>query len=626
MRSPRHGAAPAGRLRARGQPVDGGETLKGYLLRLTEANGYADPSWVEGPSLLPRGYATRPSDLAGLSRLTGVDADRLSRLACWPVPGRAARVAFGPGGPVSPSVLDLVHPKVCVACLREAAWARREWDVAVLLACPRHGVPLLDACTACGSRLAWRRSALARCACGSDLSEPQAEAPARLVALSRMLADLAAGRRPCLPYAAPVRDLDAAARLAWFVASDLSADPGGWRSLHMSKPRVTAAAAAVEAAPVLLDWPGGLHAWLAGRHRPAATGAGVRAAFGAVLHRLMASLRGPGFAFLHEEIRNWLADEWRGGHVKPWSPLFAPRGGARVLSGRQAAERLAVRPDRVAGLIAAGTLGGESRRAGSRRVHLVPVEAVEELERRSAATLPVERVAHRLGVSRGQAARLARSGLLDAAPGLHGRARGRSFEEGALAALGDRLARQASPPPANAGDGRTLAELSRSRRTDFVELLRGVLDGRLAVWRSAAPAAAPVFERYCASPARAVEQRRAAGSPAAPDECLSVREAAAALGMSVRMVPILVGAGCLEAAPAARGGAPRIGKRSITAASVSAFHGRFAMSRELAEAGGTSTRAVVQRLAAAGVVPVVRQLPARGVSAVWRRADCGRAW
>jgi TniQ len=616
---------PSRRLRVRSQPIGQEESLNGYFLRLAEANGYVDPALLEGLAGLPRGCVmTRPCDLTAASRIAEVDEDVLRQLVCWPAVTRGGCIDFGRGGPVSTSVLDLVHPKICIACLREAAWVRREWDIRLLLACPRHGFLLLDACPSCGKRLSWRRPGLSRCACGTELLGVDAEAaPSMIVDLARKLSDLAAGHASPDSGAGPLDTLDVAVRLAWFVACDLSAVGGEWRSQYMSKPPVRVAIAPVEAAAsVLLEWPNGLHAWLDRRPRAQTRGTGVRATFGPLFHRLLNSLQGPSFAFLHDEVRRWLADEWKGGHVKPWSRLFTSSACAHVLSGKEAAKRLRVSPARIVYLCAEGVLAGESRRAGSRRVHLIPIEAVENLERRTAASLSAAQIAGRIGISVGQTERLAKAGLLGATSSLPGRPRGMRFEEAALADLETQLERRVAADYLGGTDALTLAELSKRRQVAFAEILRDVLDGELSVGRASAPAGAPLMERYHASPARVVERRRARASGKPVVECLCEREIAVALGIAVRMVTVLVRAGCLQSID--RTCDRVIGKRSVTAASITTFRTSYVMSRELALAHATSTRVIVQRLAALGVEPVVRSDTGRGVSGVWRRIDCER--
>jgi hypothetical protein len=217
----------------------------------------------------------------------------------------------------------------------------------VVVACHRHGVMLIDTCPTCGARLTWRRPGVACCSCHTNLLSADAvAAPSALLALAKTVDDLVAGHSPGVAVA-PISDAGAALRLVWFIASDLASGRTGWRSFHMTKPRIADIAHPVAAAaPVLLDWPGGLRAWLASRVDPAPKGGGVRAVFGPVLHRMLTSLYGPSFAPLHAEVRTWLAS-WDGGRVKPWSPLYAPRMDADTLTGAEAARRLGVTGTRI---------------------------------------------------------------------------------------------------------------------------------------------------------------------------------------------------------------------------------------------------------------------------------------
>lgn len=59
-------------------------------------------------------------------------------------------------------------PKVCPACLREADYYRRYWDLLPFTSCPAHGVVLIDSCPGCGRRLSWVRKKVSVCRCGYD--------------------------------------------------------------------------------------------------------------------------------------------------------------------------------------------------------------------------------------------------------------------------------------------------------------------------------------------------------------------------------------------------------------------------------------------------------------------------
>ncbi|WP_370655792.1 TniQ family protein [Paracraurococcus lichenis] len=592
-------------LLVRTQPVGADdEGLPEYLLRVATANGYSDPTWLLGEGR--KAACAGPSGLEALARLTGAEP---SALAAAAVPPR----------PLPDDIVNAVHPKLCIACLRASPWLRRLWSIRVVLACPEHCSMLLDACPRCGTRLTWRRRGLGQCTCRHDLlTATQVAALPVLVDLAAVIAGLCAGRCPNDSRLAPVPDATAAAQLVWFVASDIAERHTGWRSFHMAKPGSAEIVSAVSAAaPVLLDWPDGLQAWLRSRAELVANGVGVRATFGPVLHRLMASLRGPEFAFLHAEVRRWLADDWRGGHVKPWSPLYAPPRPGKLLTGVEAAERLGVTPSRVPRLVAAKLLDARTSRAGSRVFHLVPEPAVTALLARSAAALTLEAAAGRLGVTAGQVERLARAGLIRVLRSPPGRPRGVYVEPGALNELEARLDAACGRPRQSGAADCTLADLSERGRAALVPTLHCILVGTLSVARCDVGPGAPGLRRYLA-PSACLAAPTGMG---VADPCVPVRAAASSLGVSVRMVPRLVKAGCLQA-PAARGIGGRLGRRAVTAASVVAFPGLFTTAAGLATVWRTSTREVTRRLSAAGIAPVLPRDPARGLSAVWRRSDC----
>jgi hypothetical protein len=65
-----------------------------------------------------------------------------------------------------------------------------------------------------------------------------------------------------------------------------------------------------EAAPILLNWPIGLHEWLSARKQPHDYRTGIRAEFGPWLGRLTRVLRAEGCEAIADEVRAWLALYW----------------------------------------------------------------------------------------------------------------------------------------------------------------------------------------------------------------------------------------------------------------------------------------------------------------------------
>ncbi|MFH5926904.1 hypothetical protein [Roseomonas xinghualingensis] len=375
----------------------------------------------------------------------------------------------------------------------------------------------------------------------------------------------------------------------------------------MRKLPVGRAAPLIEAAsPVLLDWPGGLHRWLATLGGGEPSGAGVRGAFGPQLRRMLASLKEAGFPFLHRELRDWLA-RWEGGRVKPWSPLYIDRPEGAPLTAADAAQGLGVSKGRIPRLVASALLPARTVRGGGRLFRMFQSTDIAALRARCAAAVTATEAARQLGVTPGQARRIVRAGLLEALRNPPGRTPGTYVEPSAVTEFGRRLDAACS---GRASEGPSLADLAGRGHAALVGTLLAAARGKVELLALSKAPGAPTLARY------AVPATLAAG---ATEATMTVREAARALAVHPRMIPALVGAGCLtvSASPG-----QTLTRRAVRAASVAAFPAVYATSGTLAAARGTSTRSLIRRLEAAGVRPVVAPDPRRGLSSVWRLADC----
>ncbi|WP_201860759.1 TniQ family protein [Microvirga soli] len=611
---------------------DPDEGLHQYLSRLAALNGYRDPRWLLRGAGLPRTFLTTPCDLARVAAMLdgAVDADALAASAYWPLPGAPDRLRFGgvPSG-VSPRALALARGKVCPACRGDGRPAHRTWDLFGIAVCLRHGCLLRDACASCGAAFpllgpglpGWRTRCL-RCG-GPALAEP-APAPAPAAALAGWLDALARGGNPP-GHAVPLRGLDAAVHLVrFFGAKDMEAGGRRWRSGYIAKPRVDEMLAVIErAAAVLLDWPDGFIDYLERHRRAPDTQVGLAAEFGSLLVRLRSALDEPRFEAVLDLARRHVARTIPGPTVKPWS-FFSARpdhGGpaeAPTVSGVAAARALGVSVASVARMIAAGELKGESRRMGRRQAHLVDAAALAAMAAQRSRSLSAAQAASELGLTPYQVERLRSAGLLHGTRGLGMPAHEHRFAPADLTAFVDRLHRaiqadRAAPPRTHAV---SLSEVAGMRAFSLVEVVRRIISGILPVF--AAPdglsGSRGRLGRLMVSRSRLLGQR----ADPAGGISLDVRRAAKGLGVSVRMIPVLVRAGCLGAGSR---GADTLARRSVSATSVAGFRRGFVMARTLAARHRTSTRMVVKGLAAAGVAPVVASDPRKGISAVWRRDD-----
>lgn len=145
-----------------------GESLLGYMLRLSEANGYPSPEWIMariGLSIreLTSGRVT-PDDL---SLACGRAPADLESLMYWNPQGDPILL----GKPLRALNLRLRSPRMCPDCVVETGMLGAQWDCALLVACPVHRAPLLQNCPGCGTRISWQRRGVLQCRSGCDLRQ-----------------------------------------------------------------------------------------------------------------------------------------------------------------------------------------------------------------------------------------------------------------------------------------------------------------------------------------------------------------------------------------------------------------------------------------------------------------------
>lgn len=587
------------------------ETLQGFMLRIAAANGYPRLSWLLQVARLPRAFASDACDLGPLARMLGQPADDLNGLATWPVTGSTGRVTFG-STYASKGLVSLGRKRICTDCVRGRHIIRRLWLLQPVVACPEHGTLLIDRCPDCGTDLQFYDLPVEGCPCGWGAHTAASGAAAMsLVQVARMLATLAEGRTTDAG-AAPVRSLDGALRLVW-LASTTSAGES-WRSDHMSKPDVATLAPMIEkAAPILLDWPAGFHRWMSGHGRTGDGRVGVRAEFGPWLGRLTQVLRVEGCEEVADEARSWLAARWGRGLLKPSSFLASSGHPFGRLTAREAASRLGIRAASVGRMIDAGEIEAEVRAMGRRTLRRVDPASVDRVLAAVAGTLDAEGAAARLGGTVRAVDAMRTIGLLPAAKILVDGRRSRRYAIGDVDAAAERLLAIALPLD-DVDHCVRLSELPARKQVSLGRVIGAITTGAARCWRGGMDGE-PVFHRI------RVRLPEVAGASPSVTGKLSVREAAKALGLSTRMIPALVAAGCLRASPASGVRHRAIAKRGIDAASVASFGSRYALSRDIAAVHGTSIKDVIARLRAAGAEPLVESDSRAGISAVWRVSD-----
>jgi hypothetical protein len=423
----------------------------------------------------------------------------------------------------------------------------------------------------------------------------------------------------------PVCELDAAIHLVrFFGAKDMNGEGRRWRSSYISKPPVDEMLGVIKrAAAVLLDWPDGFIDYLERHRRNPDARVGLAAEFGPLMVRLRAALDEPRFEAVIDLAKRHLARSIPGTIVKPWSFFSVmadhdPPTDTGTVSGVVAARALGVSLASIARMIASGELKGQSRRMGQRQAYLVDAAALAEVVEFRSASLSATETAANLGLTAYQVERLRLAGLLRSVRGVGTPAHEHRFTPADLTAFMDRLnraMRDSSALPFHTHTI-TLSEVAGMRSFSLVEVVRRVFLGTLPVF--AAPDGASSTQgrlgRLMVSRSDLLGQREDPSGGITVD----VRQAAKQLGVSIRMVPVLVRSGCLNAGTL---GADRLARCSVSASSVAKFQHRFVMARTLAARHRTSPRTIAKGLAAAHVAPVVASDSRKGISAVWRRED-----
>lgn len=198
------------------------ESLAGYIIRLAENNWYYSPNliWLLS-NLKKRGkYANafhpKKDDLSQLALLAQVPKDVLWSMT-FPVVTQPEGFKENNvnifGSVTSTSALVSNRVKLCPACLKESAYYRLIWDLAIVTSCPFHHCLLIDRCPQCEQEIKWSRPSIVKCQCQFDwrLLEPE---PARSLTLSVhvyklcQVAGVSAIKSASLPYKHPALEMN----------------------------------------------------------------------------------------------------------------------------------------------------------------------------------------------------------------------------------------------------------------------------------------------------------------------------------------------------------------------------------------------------------------------------------
>ncbi len=240
------------------------EGLLGYVLRVSEANGYDTPWPIFSLAGMTQGeMKTSIIPIEKLSEVIGRPVDELARLP-WHRYPNGTRMSAKATRPQLLRHLLIRYPKICTQCIAESGVVDAAWDLRIMLACPKHGTPMVDLCPACQGKLTWFRPGLDRCRCGQQLVAPEAlPYPQHTIDLLQVVYDTLHGlpTNPTPPSGIPACDLhrmgiDDLLRLLTKIGNAVSGTEARGKYAAYAPDRL------IRLSQVFSDWPRQFHRFL----------------------------------------------------------------------------------------------------------------------------------------------------------------------------------------------------------------------------------------------------------------------------------------------------------------------------------------------------------------------------
>lgn len=588
------------------------EFLPGYLLRVAEANGYDNWHWISRRAGLSPSFGIKAADLAPLAQIVGARKTILNRMCWWPVDGdERIKIHRVGSGHLHRSALRPHDPKYCPHCLTESGHMRFWWSLAVVPACPKHRVLLLDHCPSCGKPMEWKRPETLCCpCCGSDYRKAKApKASDRLVTLSSFF--LQALGAPSgtdfskLPEVFTGLSADLAAELVYLLGGYATGLAKGKAHRLMAKATTQQVIDVFAGAgAILLDWPNGFRGLLrqvGSRQGISATNSGLEREFGP-FYKALHALRHKDCQFLHQEFSAYIQQEWSGGFLTSKNTRLATAtpGSRRFVTRAEAARLLKIRPENLIRLLDRGQLQGVRRQMGKRQMVLIVHEGLSCAQSHVAELVTGKQIGNLLGLSKGPVRAILYRNLLRPArgPGIDGYCQPmyrRSDVEMLLGAvLGD------APPGREADD--IISMESAIRKVTAVgltiaDIVQEVLCGRVQV--AAQDIDQPGLKRalFIAADVEAMIQRNHVAS----GHRHTLPETAHRLGLKQQVLYHLVNVGLVASTQEQRGSRTI---RMVEADERHRFSQTYISAAEIAMHLRTSPRSAVEEMRQQGITPI----------------------
>lgn len=586
------------------------ESLNGFLLRVTAANGFDEMYRLLDQAGVSPTVATTPNDLTALSSLLNVQTDALQRMAYWPMANRPKAYRSFRGTELRNYHAQLDPCRVCPECLRDAPYCRAAWDIRFACACPRHRVLLLDRCQGCQKPISWRRRSVTQCeSCQADFRAfRSAAAEDSAIALCRSIYK-AVG----IEHGVTVSPVDLPAFVDFLPALQLldfikflgsyGLDPHGELErlrLPRRKPEHLHQML-IAAADALRNWPTGFHELLdrvRTKNLGQITRTGLSGQFGDFYITLMRKFSSGHLSDVKEAFLSYIGQD--GGHAFATKRgfKFEFSGDRDFMTRPEVAEFLGIASQTVDVLHQEGEIQGNTHPMGMTRTHGVfDRQSVEAYRDRRRHVIESRAAAARLGLSTSTFRQLIDGGLLEPLTRVSYRPRkAYEIDERGIDELLERLDKAATEFSLDAGTtyGNATLRLG-SIGLSGIDLLKSVFAGATRIMIAKRTAAG--LRRYMFSIADidSLINDFSAKQPSRP----VLVEAADELQIEPRYVARLVNQGVLRSRPG------KAGTRTISRSELERFKWRYVSIRELARRQGRPAQQVLDLFCGSGGLPLL---------------------
>ena len=146
------------------------ESLLGYILRLTQENGYRTP-YVLLHMIGRERFRDPRLPLRELARIAHRELSELQAIAYSCIDDESRRRFRLLGHALPAFELKLKQPSLCPECVQFAGFIEAHWDLTLMTGCPIHRSGLLSRCPECHLQLRWLRPGQLECVCGATFGQ-----------------------------------------------------------------------------------------------------------------------------------------------------------------------------------------------------------------------------------------------------------------------------------------------------------------------------------------------------------------------------------------------------------------------------------------------------------------------